>query len=151
MAVGSYDPKYTVITFTAFVLGLPRTFVLTGFAEDDFLEIDQEEDDVTLAVGADGESAFAQSNNTSARVTLRFLQTANANTTLTEIRNAQRTEIPSIGGVLFIEDLNTGTTITCNNARILRSPMQSYGVEISEREWVFLCANVDMQLKGNAF
>lgn len=143
MASGSFDPKFTAITFNG--------VFITGFAEGDFLDIDQEEDDVSLAVGADGEVAFAQSNNDSAKATLKLLQTANSNTYLTEQRNIQKLSRSSRGGVLFIEDLNSGTTAISQNARILRTPKQTYGTEIKEREWVFLCGSMTISIKGNAF
>ena len=79
---GTYDPSRVTVTVGA--------AVLSGFAEDTFISIEEIGDGVTSVSGADGEVARAMSSDRRCRVTITLQQTSTGNDILSALLQADR-------------------------------------------------------------
>lgn len=123
----AYDPSMVLVT----VNGFP----ITGKAEDEFVTIEQNEDQSVMMIGADGEGAVARSKNQSARITIKVMATSAAN----DILNAayQAWQAGGFVSVIFIKDLNGRSLHLAERAWPVKLPTVSYAAGVGEREWVF--------------
>lgn len=140
MALRTYDPKKVTVV----IGGVP----MSGFADGTFLSIIRSEDAFTKVTGADGDTSRAKSNNRDGEATLTLLQTSPSNDILTGF--AQLDERENGGVVSFtVKDLSGRSTFVSAFAWIRKLPDSEYGKEISDREWVFELADMDMFVGGN--
>lgn len=122
--------------------------LLEGYAPGDFLTVERDEDMFTKSVGASGASARAKTNNAGGMITLRLLQTSESNDELSAL--ALLDEQSNLGsGALMIKD-NSGTMlVVCDDAWIKKLPTVTLGTEISVKEWVFDCGNLQYNAGSN--
>lgn len=137
-----YDPKAVAMVFA----GIP----ISGLAEGTFLSVEQNEDDFSLVVGADGEACRAKSNNRSGRVTFTLLQSSESNALLSAVRLADIGS-PNGDGIapLLIKDNNGFTIVEAQKAWITRSPAAEFAREVTSREWVIETDNLVSFHGGN--
>lgn len=115
--------------------------LLYGYAPGEFLTIERDENMFNKVIGAAGEGARAKTNNKGGMVTLRLLQTSDANDLLSALALADE-NLNTGSGVLMIRD-NSGTLIcVCDDAWIQKLPTINFGTEITTKEWVFECVNI---------
>lgn len=108
---------------------------LSGYAPDSFVTIEYNNDAWKLAVGASGEATRSQSNDMSAKITVRIQPGALSNTLLTGFFQADR--FTRKGALpMIVTDLGTGTTHT-GTAWIVKLPKKEYAMESQVLEWVF--------------
>lgn len=135
MALKSYDPKLVTITF--------GPVLVTGFADGQFLSIEQNEDAFALKIGSDGEGARARSNNNSARITITLMQSSLANDFLAAQHELDKTLPFGAGTVpLLIKDLSGRALFFAQNAWIVKYPTSGFDREVMEREWVIETDNL---------
>ena len=111
---------------------------ITGFAEgDDTLIVDHGADIGELVVGALGDSIFSQSADTSARITLKLLQTSAAHRLLSQKLKKQRaSSVPSSFSFFFKDRANgEGGQGPCY---IMQAPSVQKGKNATTREWVLV-------------
>lgn len=135
----AYDPSMVLVT----VNGFP----ITGKASDEFLTIEQNEDQATLMIGADGEGAVARSKNKSAKITIKVMATSAAN----DILNAayQAWEAGGFVSVIFVKDLNGRSLHLAERAWPVKAPTVAYAAGVGEREWVFETDRLQTTMGGN--
>lgn len=122
--------------------------ILTGFADGESITVERNEDAWTLRIGADGEGTRAKSNNRSGRVTMRFLQTAEANAILNSFAAAD--EIADAGAQpFFMKDVGGNSLYSAEQMWIVKRPAAGFGNEAGEREWVLETDNLVMFEGGN--
>lgn len=141
MAVATYDASQVTIILA----GLP----LKGLAPDTFVSVEQDEDDFTLQVGADGEGARSKSNNRSATITLTLLQSSASNDLLSDLRNL---DINSPNGdsigPFMCKDNSGRTLINAAKAWIQKPPTVEFAREGGTREWTFRTERLEFNLIG---
>lgn len=107
-----------------------------GYAEDEVLAIDWTEDWFTKYVGADGEVTRTRTNNFSATATLKYAQTADANTVLTaQLAKDIATLNGAAAGVFSVKDSGGSLLITSPRAWIIAPPQIRMGKTVQVFEW----------------
>ncbi len=132
MAVKNYDFKQIAV-----ILG---GFPIQGFAEDG-LTVAFDEDSFMLNTGADGEQTRSRSNNESALITLRLMQTSESNAVLNNFYQADKA-----GGTgkfaFLIKDLNGSELHAAEEAWVQKPPEAAFGKESATREWTIRCGRM---------
>jgi hypothetical protein len=127
MAVRTYDPKRIIITI--------GSHVVSGYAEDTFISIEETGDGVSAMAGADGEVGRSVSNNPLHDITLTVMATSPTNDYLSRLRQRDRAS-GGAGVVPFtLRDLNGTTLFVASQAWVVKMPTQEYGATLGEREW----------------
>jgi len=140
MPTATYDPAKVVVSFGGNLIG--------GFADGTFVMAERSEDAFTVVVGSGGEGARVFSNNKSGTVTLTLMGSSSSNDILTSI--AKVDELLKTGiGPLFIKDLGGTTLVSAQNSWIKKPASIEFGKELSNREWVLECENLDLSGGGN--
>lgn len=140
MPVRTYDPKKVICT----VGGVP----MSGWADGTFISVERDNDSFTKVSGADGIVSRAKSNDRAGAVTLTFAQTSPSNDVLTGFAQADELANAGVKPVL-IQDFNGTTVLVSAFAWVRKPPVMEFGKEISDREWVLDCADLDMFAGGN--
>lgn len=124
--------------------------IITGFAEgDDAISIEFLQEDWQLTIGADGEGTRAKSNNHGARVTLKLMQTSDAN----DLMNAyyQSDKLSNSGLFPFLLKDNNGRELhVAEQMFIEKRPDPTHGQNVNEREWVLLTDSMNSNFGGNS-
>jgi hypothetical protein len=141
MAIATYDPGKIVVSFAG--------RLITGFADGTFVNAERTEDAFALTIGARGEGARTRSRNQSGTVTLTLMQSSLSNDVLSAIASADALAGSGVGE-MFIKDLNGTTLIAAGNAWIKKLPSVEMGKDLSNREWVFECEALAINVGGNA-
>jgi len=139
MPVKTYDPKGVVVT----VGGIP----ISGYADGTFINISRQNDAYSSVAGADGEVSRAKSNDKRGELVLTLLQTSLSNDVLSGI--AQLDERSNSGVVpIMVKDMSGLTTFFSGSGWIRKVPDSEFGKEISNREWAFELAEMDVFVGG---
>lgn len=124
--IRTYSPDRVVVL----VGGVP----MTGYGEDQFIEIAPVADLSTSQVGADGEIARSVSTNKLCTITLTLQQTSASNDVLSAL-----IEVDAVtGGVLLpvtVQDLRGRTVFLASQTWISKRPTLTFGREVAERVW----------------
>lgn len=137
----TYDPAQVVINVDG------RD--ISGYADGTFVNIARNADQFTLAVGADGESTRAKSNNRSGRITFTLQQSSPSNDILDEI--ATQDELDNTGAVpVRVEDASGTTVAQAEKMWVVKKPDSSFAKEAENREWILETGNLDYTVGGNA-
>jgi hypothetical protein len=124
--VRTYSPDRVIV--------LVGGVLMSGFAEDTFVEIAPVADLSTSQSGADGEVARAISTDKRCTVTVTLQQTSPANDALSTM-----IEVDALaGGTLFpltVQDLRGRSLFVASQAWISKRPTMTFGREINERVW----------------
>jgi hypothetical protein len=140
MPVRTYDPKKCIVIIGGIPMG--------GFADGTFVMVERSNDAFTKVSGADGGVSRAKSNDISGTLTLTLAQTSPSNDILSGF--AQLDEQSNNGVVpLAITDLGGRTTCVSGFGWVKKFPSIENGKEISNREWVLDCADLNIFIGGN--
>lgn len=127
MAVRTYDPKRIVITI--------GSHIVTGYAEDTFITVEQTGDGTTAMSGADGEVGRSFSNNPLNDITLTVMATSPTNDYLSRLWARDKAS-GGAGMVPFtMQDLRGSSVFAASQAWVVKMPAQEFGREVGEREW----------------
>lgn len=138
-----YDADQVLISFAGISLS-------AGYADGEFVKIARLSESFGLKVGTDGEAVRSKTNNRSAKITLRLMQSSSVNDVLSQIHNNDLTLPGGAGvGVFRIQDLQGTTLHQANAAWISKWPDESEAREASEREWEFSTGRLDNFIGGN--
>jgi hypothetical protein len=142
MAAGDlrlYDPDQVLCT----VAGIP----LSGWADDDFVQIEYESDAFTDKAGVDGEVSRSKTNDFRATVTIRLMQTSPSNALLSVLHNSDKNTPGGVGvGPFYLQDFSdgiTGALYLAEKCWIAKAPDSSWAREAGVREWKIRCAKLD--------
>lgn len=140
MPVFQYDPKQ----FALIVGGE----TITGFSDDDFVEVEREEDAWTKKVGVDGEVTRAKSNNRSGHITLRIMQSSSSNDHLSAL--ALLDEASNGGAVPVLAKDGSGRSKFGTDAGwVKKFPKTTWKKGVAFWEWVIDTGNLDIFVAGN--
>jgi hypothetical protein len=127
--------------------GIP---VESGLADGEFCKVEQVDDDFTSYVGTDGSVTRTRTRNRTATVTLTVAQTAEVNSFLSALSNADRSSTNGAGVVpLLIRDRGGSCIYKASKAWIQKPPSVTFGKETSTREWTIFCADLERFDGGN--
>jgi hypothetical protein len=125
----TYDPLNT----TVIVGGV----YLTGFSED-MVEIEKDEDNYSVKVGAQGDVVRTKVNNPLATMTVTLLSTSPQVSYLDRLAKSGKL-IP----VTVIHSGDVKETVTCEKAFIKKPASRTYGNEAEDREYEIQCLDAD--------
>lgn len=141
MPVRTYDPKSVIVN----VAGVP----MSGFADGTFVTVERSNDTFSKVSGADGVVSRAKTNDRSGTLTLTLAQTSPSNDTLAAL--AVVDELTNLGVVPFsVTDVSGRTKIVSAFGWVKKPAKAEFGKEISNREWAFDLADLDIGNGGNA-
>ena len=122
----------------------------SGYADGEFLTIEQEEQDFLTKVGTDGEVTRSKSNNRHAIIKLKLMQTSDGNTLLSALNNIDVNTPGGLGvGPMMILDQNGTTVYTAKSCWIAKPPDVSFDRTATSREWTLEVANLIRVDGGN--
>lgn len=120
---------------------------VSGYADGTFVKVSRNADQVTLQVGADGESTAALSQNRSGRITMTLQQSSPLNDVFSALSDAL--EARTGGFVPVIVKDNNGTTLaSAKKAWIVKRPETGFAKEPETREWIFETGNLVLTVGG---
>lgn len=135
----TYDPAKVLFSFAG--------SLITGYADDTFIEAERAEDGFTLLVGASGEGARSKNNNKSGTVTVTLMASSQSNDILSALAAAD--ELAGTGvGALYLKELDGTTLVSAPAAWIKKMPSVSRGKEVGTVQWVFDCESMEMSVGG---
>lgn len=142
MTTRVYDADQVTVSFGG--------HILSGYADGEFVRIEQASDDFTDVVGTDGEVSRSKTNDRRATITFILMQTSPSNAVLSAINNLDRVTPGGVGiGALFIRDRQGATLYRSANCWISRPPNPAFGREATSREWTLRCDNLIRVDAGN--
>src|SRR5262249_47248753 len=123
-----YDPDQIVI----YAAGVR----IQGYADGEFVTVEQMADAFASVVGTDGEVARSKSNDRRLKVTLKLLQTSQSNGILSAIHQVDLNSVNGAGVFTFqIQDLQGTTLVHGDQAWIVKWPDSSFDRTAKDREW----------------
>lgn len=138
MSTATYDPAQHAISFAG--------NILSGFAEDSLVEIEQDNDTFSYTPSADGPGARARNRDEQVTITVRLLKTSMSNDILSALHAADKLKGAGIG-LFALKDLAGATTFS-GNAWVQKPPNIVIGTEIDTYEWTLKCAKPDIFIIG---
>lgn len=107
-----------------------------GYAEDEVVTVEWDDDWFSAYVGADGEVTRVRTNNFSAIATLKYAQTAGANDVLSGILLADIKTVNGGGaGAFAVRDTGGKTIVGSSRAWIIGPPEIKLGKTVNVNEW----------------
>lgn len=129
----TYNPKKVAISAGG--------FIVTGYADGTFVNVEFDEDQWNLAMGSDGEGTRVKSNNYAATITISLMQSSDSNAVLQAFWASDRL---SDGGVfpLLIKDNSGKSLYSAEKCWVQKQPPAEFGKEATAREWVLRTDNL---------
>jgi hypothetical protein len=138
--VFTYDPKQ----YSTIVGGN----IITGFSDDDFVEIERDEDAFTKKVGVDGEITRAKSNNRAGHIILRIMQSSSSNDALSALAAAD--EATNAGAVpALAKDVSGRSAFATDVCWVKKYPKTVWKKGVAFWEWTLDCGNLEIFIGGN--
>ena len=140
MPVRTFDPKQVAVL----VNGIP----IRGFADGTMIAVARSNDLFEKSSGADGVVTRVKSNDLSGTIDMTLAQTSPSNDVLTGIN--KNDELSNTGIVpVSITDLSGRSVYVTAFAWIRKPADAEFSKTVSNREWGFDCADLDMFSGGN--
>jgi hypothetical protein len=126
------------------IISLGPVIIDSGFADGEFIRIEQESDDTEDVAGTDGEVTVSRTNDGRATITFLLMQTSIANDGLSTLSNLTRSAPNMAGAIvpLLISDPNGRALFEAANAWVARPPDRSYDRTPQANEWKIRCAKL---------
>lgn len=140
MAVFTYDPKQ----FTMIVGGA----IMSGFADDDFVEVERDEDAFSKKVGVDGEVTRAKTNNKAGKITIRLMQSSSSNDELSAFALLDEASNKGVVPVLA-RDASGRSVFASDSGWVRKFPKATYKKGVNVMEWVIDTGSLDIFEGGN--
>ena len=122
--------------FSILIGGIP---INSGWADGEFFSADPESDTIASVAGTDGEVAVSVQYDRRWNVTLRLLQTSDANFYVSQLWNTKQFGHGMVGFFPFVAlHLDTLEFLTAPNACFSRPPTLSVDRTATVREWTIL-------------
>lgn len=139
MPLATFDPAQVLFNF--------GEVLVTGYADDTLIEVEQLEADFDLMVGAQGDSVRSANNNKSARVKIYLLQSAPCNDLLSALRIVD-IRLRTGTRVLKIQN-NLGTTKAMGESSFIEKPPTFAVKKKSDvNVWEFLVPKLELFIGG---
>ena len=130
-----YDADQVTVT----IAGIP----LSGYADGEFLSIEQESEDFTDVAGTDGEVSRSKTNDRRATITIMLMQTSDSNDLLSELSNLDRNNPNGAGvGAFLCRDRQGRALYQAQECWVQQPPDVSMDRGATSREWTLRCARL---------
>jgi hypothetical protein len=120
-----------------FTMSLGGIFIRSGFADGEFFTAEPESDSVGSVAGTDGEVATSVMYDMRWNITLKLLQSGDANSVLSQLHLLKRRSDIGFFPVLF-KHADTGEYLSGANCCVARPPTMSQDKTATAREWKLL-------------
>lgn len=131
-----YDPTQIQLV----ICGVP---ISSGFAPGSFVEVRQTSPSFNLIQGVDGQTTRTKTNDFSARIIVKLMQSSDANTLLSLIWNYDVFAYNGAGvGPSSIKDSGGSTQFVATKSWIEKPPDADFGDKATSREWIIACAQL---------
>ena len=140
-SVYTYDSSRVVIDFDG--------NRITGTMEGTFVEADRSADAVMIHVGEDGQVTRSINRDRSGTVTITLQQTSPGNEVLASYAKDDERDGSGVG-TLTVTDLLGNTVISSPYAWVQKLPTAGYAKEVSGRQWVLACSELEMEFSESA-
>lgn len=138
--VDTYDPKDIILIVSG--------AIITGYAQDSFLVVDRESDQVEDEVGAEGDVVRRITNDRRGSITVTLLQSSRSNLILSGLAKAD--ELTGNGIFPVIVKDNRGLDLhLAPSSWIQKMPQTTYRSGIEGREWIIRTNELQMVVGGN--
>jgi hypothetical protein len=130
--------RQTVYSANAITLNVATQSIESGRGTDEFLRIEQQEDDFSHTEGIDGEGVWNEMAGRYTIITVTLLQTAAGNGVLWAIHEASMLE----GGLpvpIYIADRKGTSKLVATEAMILKTPDETFAKEAGTVTWTIGC------------
>ena len=124
--IKTYNPKEVVVAC--------GTHIVSGYADDSFINIEPNGDGITKKVGCDGEIARSISPDNTYKVKITLLQNSDSNSFFSNIADYDRATGNGLFPVL-IKDLRGGLLFATEAAWVIKKSPATRGKETNNREW----------------
>lgn len=124
--IKTYNPREVTVAF--------GSHIVSGFADDSFINIDPNGDGVTKKVGCDGEIVRSISPDDTYIVKISLLQTSSTNSWLQQRLAKDRKSGDGMFPII-VKDLKGGMVFSCDAAWPKGPASRGYGKEAGNREW----------------
>lgn len=128
---GTYDPRDVSVIIDG--------VYITGFGED-LVEVEKDEDNYSVTVGAQGDVVRSKSNNPLATTTITLLPSSPQLAFMNNLANSGKL-VP----VSIIYNGSPKETTTSTEAYVKKPATRTYGAEAENREFEIQMLDVDMQ------
>lgn len=118
---------------------------ITGWADGDFISIDNESDGFGDAVGTDGEVTRWDNNDERANVMITLMQTSSVNDKLSALHRLDKLSPNGAGiGSFYCKDTNGTSTYSGESTWIVKRPEATFGREGNKpRVWKLRVASLE--------
>ncbi len=136
MGAKIYDADQVSLVF----MGIP---IDSGYADGEFLSIEQTTADFESVVGTDGEVTRSKTNDARATIKVKLMQTSSGNAAFSALNNIDKT-LPGGAGVgpMLVKDRQGTSLYTASKTWIAKPPDVSFDRAATAREWTLECANL---------
>ncbi|MEM9407173.1 MAG: phage protein [Acidobacteriota bacterium] len=123
----------------------------SGYADGEFLLIQEDAPRIIKVVGSDGEVAISKNLNRAATITLKLLSTSAGNNILSALMNLN-SDGDGIGGIgpLSIRDRAGSSLHEAPACWVEQAPSVSYDRSATSREWIIGVGHLTNFIGGNA-
>lgn len=134
MSLKRYDAAQVTLVFMGILID-------SGFADGEFLTIEQSAPDYEVVVGTDGQVGRSRTNNRHATIKVKLMHTSDGNTFFGALSNLGiLARNGSDIGPMLVRDRVSGVCMyTAVNCWIAKPPDVSYDNKITMREWQLEC------------
>ena len=135
----NYDPKKIQLIVGGYIIG--------GFVDDEFLEVERDVDAYTKYVGVGGETTRIKTTNRSGKLTIKLMQSSPSNDELSLLTELD--EFGDAGAVpLLARDGNGSTLFTSVFCWVKRFPKVMWRREVQVYEWVLDTSSLSIFVGG---
>lgn len=143
MSFKTYDADQVSITIAGLLID-------SGYADGEFLRIEQESDDFTDVVGTDGEVTRSKTRDKRATVTILLMQSSSGNALLSTLNNLDVNAPNGAGvGAFLVRDRQGTSVYRADECWVQKPPDVSFDREATSREWTLRVANLQRVDGGN--
>lgn len=135
-----YDPKQVTL-----IVGGK---IISGFADDDFIEVERDEDAFSKKTGVDGETTRAKNNMRSGHIIVRLMQSSSSNDDLSDFALLDEKDMSGAGAVLC-KDGSGRSVFSAQSGWIKKLPKATFKKDVEMREWTIDCDSLDIFVGGN--
>lgn len=134
MSLKRYDAAQVTMVFMGILID-------SGFADGEFLTIEQSAPDYEVVVGTDGQVGRSRTNNRHSTIKVKLMHTSDGNGFFGALSNAGILAANGADiGPMLVRDRVSGTCMyTAANCWIAKPPDVSYDNKITMREWTLEC------------
>lgn len=138
----TYDPRSLAAVITPATVGA-STLTLSGFADDDMIEVERDADAWTKKVSVDGPVTRARQGDLSGKMTFRLMQSSSSNDDLTALAKADEASPPAGAFTILLKD-PSGRSVFRASGWIKKPAKVTFKKDVEMREWVIDCATMDI-------